>query len=887
MTVSPGLRFGPYEITTKLGQGGMGEVWRARDTKLGREVAIKFLPPALTQDTDRLARFEREARVLAALNHPNIAAIYGLEEKDGSRGLVMELVEGETLGERLARGPMSIEEALGVFRQIAEALEAAHAQGIVHRDLKPQNVKLRPDGTVKVLDFGLAKAAEPTTASGPSDPTFSPTLTTPGATAAGVILGTAAYMSPEQARGRVVDKRADIWAFGVVLYEALTGRRLFEGETVTDTLAAVLRAEIDWGLLPAETPTSLRNLLRRCLERDPRNRLHDIADARIVLDELASGRHEERARVLPRTRQRRLAPWLVAAFGLGVVAGILVSSFLAPTARPISANRAPVSFRQLTALPGGEGQVAIAADGQSFAYVKKVDGQTDIFVQRVDGRNPILVTSGCKEDDEFPAFSPDGRRIAFHSSCAGGGLFVMGATGESVRKITDFGFSPSWSPDGREIVVVTEKLLIPWGRISLSELWAVDVETGTRRRISEHDAMQPSWSPDGKRIAFWGLRPDTSTRDIWTVAADGSELAAGAAIPVTEDTDLDWNPVWAADGGSLYFASTRGGTMNLWHVALDTRTGRPRGQPQPRTTPSSWAGWISLSRDGSKLAFVDRNARTTLERAPFDAARVVLAAPPRPVPLGTTELYDQIDLSPDGSSVLFANAGLPQWLFLARADGGDVRQLSDGPYRDRQASFSPDGQWIVFQSTRWPSQFGMIRPDGSGMRGIASKETDGWFPVWSPDGKRIAASSQHGAYVLDPWVTDAERAVTAIAAPPDDLFFTPRGWTRDGRQIIGLMRDRRGPRIGRIGVYTVADRSYRIVPSTVEDVVNLSDGRRAVANSVRRIDRVDLVSGAAQEIATAPPGYDILSVVISRDEKWIAWVEMADESDIWLAELGP
>ena len=245
MNVSPGSRIGPYEITAKLGQGGMGEVWRARDTKLGRDVAIKILPPAFTQDVDRLARFEREARLLAQLNHPNIAAIYGLEEQEGSRGLVMELVEGETIADRLSRGTMTTEEALAVFRQIAEALEAAHAQGIVHRDLKPQNVKLRRDGTVKVLDFGLAKAAEPGTISGPSDPTFSPTLTTPGATAAGVILGTAAYMSPEQARGRAVDKRSDIWAFGVVLFEALTGRRLFEGETVTDTLAAVLRAEID------------------------------------------------------------------------------------------------------------------------------------------------------------------------------------------------------------------------------------------------------------------------------------------------------------------------------------------------------------------------------------------------------------------------------------------------------------------------------------------------------------------------------------------------------------------------------------------------------------------------------------------------------------------
>jgi eukaryotic-like serine/threonine-protein kinase len=886
LNFSPGSRIGPYEITAKLGQGGMGEVWRARDTKLGREVAIKILPPAFTQDVDRLARFEREARVLASLNHPNIAAIYGLEDQDGSRGLVMELVEGETIADRLARGTMATEEALAVFRQIAEALEAAHAQGIVHRDLKPQNVKLRPDGTVKVLDFGLAKATEPGTVSGPSNPTFSPTLTTAGATAAGVILGTAAYMSPEQARGRAVDKRSDIWAFGAVLFEALTGRRLFEGETVTDTLAAVLRAEIDWKLLPAETPTSLRNLLRWCLERDPKNRLHDVADARIVLAELAAGRHEEQAPVPRPAPQRPLAPWIAAALAVGIVAGGLGLRLATTSSRPADASVAPASFRQLTALPGGEGHVAIAADGQSFAYVKPIDGQKDIFVQRVDGRNPILVTGSCKEDDEFPAFSPDGRRIAFHSACAGGGLFVMGATGESVRKITDFGFSPVWSPDGREIAVVTERLEVPWGRVSLSELWAVDVESGARRRISEHDATQPSWSPDGKRIAFWGLRGDTAERDIWTVAADGSQLAADAAIPVTDDADLDWNPVWTSEGTGLYFVSTRGGTMNLWRQTLDPRTGQASGAPRPMTAPSSWAGWISVSRDGRRLAFVDRNQRTTLERAPFDASRGVLTGPPLPVPLGTIELYDRFDLTADGGSVLFANSGLPQFLFLARVDGSDVRQLSEGPYRDRQAVFSPDGQWIVFQTTRWPSQFGLVRPDGSGMRGLVSDRTDGWFPVWAPDGKRVAASSQTGAYLLDPWATDAAQAATSLPAPPDGMSFVPLCWSRDGRAIVGNLRDRVGAP-GATSVYSVADSTYRNVPKELDDFACLADGRRIVGSTTRTIELVDLASGAAQTIAAAPPGHAILSVVLSRDEKWVAWIEATDESDVWLAELEP
>src|SRR5215472_236829 len=285
MTLNAGARLGPYEIVSPLGAGGMGEVYRARDGKLNRDVAIKILPAAFATDADRLARFRREAQVLAALNHPHVAAIYGLQESSGVEALVLELVEGETLIDRIARGPLPPEEALEIARQIAQALEAAHERGIVHRDLKPANVKLTPEGRVKVLDFGLAKALSADESS--ADLSTSPTITAQS-TKAGVIIGTAAYMSPEQARGKAVDKRADIWAFGALLYEMLTGRRCFQGETVSDTLAAVLMRDPDWSALPAKTPVSVRRVLRRCLDRDPRTRFHDIADARLELDEPAA-----------------------------------------------------------------------------------------------------------------------------------------------------------------------------------------------------------------------------------------------------------------------------------------------------------------------------------------------------------------------------------------------------------------------------------------------------------------------------------------------------------------------------------------------------------------------------------------------------------------------
>src|SRR5262245_53293410 len=322
MSLASRARLGPYEVTAQIGAGGMGEVWRATDTNLGRQVAIKVLPDAFAQDRERLARFEREAKTLAALNHPNIAIIYGVEKSQGTNALVMELVEGPTLADRIARGAIPIEDALPVARQIAEALEAAHEQGIIHRDLKPANIKVREDGMVKVLDFGLAKASDATSAS--VDMSHSPTITSPATTQQGVILGTAAYMSPEQARGGPVEKRADIWAFGVVFYEMLTGRRLFDEPTVSDTLEAVLKSDVALDALPATTPLSVRAVIARCLTRDWRRRLRDIGEARIVCEDAVA--HPERPTtppvnaMAPAPRWRRVLPWSVAAL-FAIVAG--------------------------------------------------------------------------------------------------------------------------------------------------------------------------------------------------------------------------------------------------------------------------------------------------------------------------------------------------------------------------------------------------------------------------------------------------------------------------------------------------------------------------------------------------------------------------------------
>ena len=400
MILAPGTRLGPYEVTGKLGEGGMGEVWRATDSKLKREVAIKVLPAAFTEDRERLARFEREAQLLAQLHHPNVASIFGLEESGGVRALVMELVEGPTLAERLASGRLPLEECLSIARQIAEALEEAHEKGIVHRDLKPQNVKAPVDGKVKVLDFGLAKAMDPPGSPSVPDPGHSPTLmNSPTMTAAqgtklGVILGTAAYMSPEQARGGAVDKRADIWAFGVVLFEMLSGRSLFAADTVSDTLAGVLKTEVDFAALPAATPPALRQLLRRCLERNPKNRLHDIADARIVIDDLVSGRAGDGAPPSAPAAQRRgrvpTAAWVAALVVVGAAAAL--AGGLASRSRTMPAEL----LRLSVALPpsqelliGANSLLAFSPDGQQVALFTRLG----VEVIRGRARCPVIFTS--------------------------------------------------------------------------------------------------------------------------------------------------------------------------------------------------------------------------------------------------------------------------------------------------------------------------------------------------------------------------------------------------------------------------------------------------------------------------------------------------------------
>jgi serine/threonine protein kinase len=430
VTLKSGTALGQYEITGAIGAGGMGEVYQAHDTKLGRDVAIKVLPEAFAHEPDRLARFQREAKMLAAMNHPAIATIYGLEQSNGTSYLVMELVSGETLQQRLAReGRSPIEDALGICRQIAEALEAAHEKGIVHRDLKPANVKLTAEGKVKVLDFGLAKAF----ASGESgnDPSNSPTLSEAG-TIQGVILGTAAYMSPEQARGKAVDKRTDIWAFGCVLYEVLTGQQAFQGDTVTEILAAVLRGEPDWPALPAATPTTVRALLRRCLQKDRTLRLRDAGDAGIEIQEALVTPSLSPTTTRTGTRRWRQAVVLgLSVLVATVIAGLAVWN-LKPTPPPASR---PVTRFTITLPPGQrlvDSSPVLSPDGSALAYVAIQGGRQQLYLRAMDSleARPVPGTDGAAG----PFFSPDGQGLGFF---AGGKLKKISVNGGAALPLGD------------------------------------------------------------------------------------------------------------------------------------------------------------------------------------------------------------------------------------------------------------------------------------------------------------------------------------------------------------------------------------------------------------------------------------------------------------------
>jgi Tol biopolymer transport system component/serine/threonine protein kinase len=875
MTLSPGTRLGPYEVLAPLGAGGMGEVYRARDTKLDRDVAIKVLPERLAADSAALARFEREAKTVAALSHPNLLGIYDFGTHDGVTYAVTELLSGETLRDRLAAGPIPRRKAIEYALQIAHGLAAAHEHGVAHRDLKPENVFITNDGRVKILDFGLAKPLLPE--SGVSG------AATFGATEPGTVLGTVGYMSPEQVRGRPADHRSDIFSFGAILYEMLSGQRAFKGDSAVETMNAILIRDLPEPSGPPENtlPPLLDRIVRHCLEKNPEERFQSVRDVAFDLETASGTTSSETRQLIAPVREK--PRWLAPAAGLAValiVAGAFALGRRAG-ARRTTPDLPAITFSQQTNQQGVEKFPALSPDGASLAFVSRESGNDDVYLQRIGGHNPINLTKDSAEDDTQPAFSPDGSAIAFRSERGVGGIFVMGATGESVRRLSDIGHNPSWSPDGKKIVVSTEGIDQPLGRSGLSELWTIDVATGEKKKLFEGDAVHPSWSPHGERIAFWAIPKTTAQRDIWTIAATG-----GAPMAVTQDAALDWNPIWSADGKFLYFASDRGGSMNLWRVAIEEKTGKTSGAPQALTTPSLSTAHLSISRDGKRIAYLALNQLASLEKVPFDPTSGKTSAP-APL-LRQSGVLSSPDISPDGDWIVFYTVGGQEDLLVVRSDGTGLRKLTDDPHKDRGPSWSPDGKRIAFYSNRDEGRYEIwvINPDGSGLTRLTKTSGHGWFPWWSPDGKRIAYPTGSESNVIDVAAGPARAPEPLPPFPEPGRWFQVSSWSPDGRALAGG-----GGRLatsggGGVVVYSFETRRYERLVERGGKPIWLRDRRQLLfLSDPEHVALLDASTKQARTVYTAPRGSEIADYTVSKDNRWICVIRSNDEGDVWVARL--
>ncbi len=752
MSITSGDSLLHYRVIEKVGEGGMGEVWRARDTTLDRDVAIKAVPPAFAADAERLVRFEREAKVLASLNHPQIAAIHGLHEDRGQRFLAMELVPGEDISARLARGPIPVDEALAYARKIAEALEYAHERGIVHRDLKPANVKITPDGDVKVLDFGLAKAmaGDPSMADPATTPTMVPTVTSAG-TAVGLILGTAAYMSPEQARGKTVDKRADNWAFGCVLYEMLTGKRLFDGETVTDVLAAVVTRDPDWTRLPASTPPAVRRLLARCLDKDVRTRLRDIGEARIIL---ANPGASESAPAAPSlVAPARARGWWIGAAAAALVAGAALGRYALVPAPPPART-----FEFDVTIPGNAietGSFALSPDGTRMALVTRAgSGDRQLTIRDLNAA-PVRVLPGTK-GAMFPFWSPDGREIAFFSDNQLSRIALDGAAARPIAPAVD----PRGGSWGADDLILFGSGSGPIKRVPASGGRQPEPVTEIEKGVEDAHAW-PVFLPDGKRFVFLA--------DAATDQGHRIRLGSVAGGPTTILKQVVRSQPILDPGGRLLVAE-RG---QLLAYPFDVKTGTLGDASTLVAAPVSAVGnqhhLPASASVGGMVAFQNGSAETDL--VILDSAGRIART------IGSADRYGNVAVSPDGKRAAFEiyTDGPEKRIWVQDLERGVRTPMSASGKMSDSADFSADGETVYFDSNvsgKWlvyrkamtgggdPENLGSPTPGDVGVLDL------------SRDGRWLLVNSVNGENRSDLYLRSLDAAgkwTSWVAGPADEL----------------------------------------------------------------------------------------------------------------------
>ncbi len=741
-----GTTISHYRVTAKLGAGGMGEVWRAEDTKLGRDVALKVLPASFASDPERLARFEREARALAAFSHPSIAGIYGLEDVEGQRFLVMEVAEGQTLAARLARGPLPVEEAVRVALQVAEALEVAHEKGIVHRDLKPGNVMVSPEGRVKVLDFGLAKAlgVHPLSGGSDADLSHSPTL---AMTQAGVLLGTAGYMSPEQARGKAVDRRADIWAFGCVLYEMLAGTRAFDGETVTDVLGAIVHKEPDLARLPASVPQRVRQLLQQCLQKDASRRLQSIGDARVALQEwLENPRAAEPTMILPAPARRPWLPWLAGAAAgvLGLVAGAAL--FRRPAVdEPVRRFEINVTkdavFSRL-----GSGLVA-SPDGRSIAYTTGLEGEKQKLVVRLLDRfqETVLVEGEGPTGPYHPFFAPDGSWIGFVTRTELKKISITGGAPITLATL-DRSRGATWGADGT--IVFAPSVFSGLVRISANGGQPAPLTTLDKAK-DERTHRWPQWLPGGKAVLFTSQSGDTSTFDTGTIEVVRADTGERKVVHRG-----GYYARYVPTGHILYVLK---GT--LFALPFDVGKMEATGSEMPvleglETNPAEGSAQYGVS-DNGLLAYLDDVA----DISPFTIVSVDRQGRSEPL-WKEPGIYGTPRLSPDGRRLAVSLQRDEIWnVWVYDLERDVANRVTFGKRYDADPVWSPDGRFLAYES------------EVDGKDGVFRKRADGTgdaepllapgkltYPApnsWSPDGKTLIVQSAGEGGRTDLWILPA------------------------------------------------------------------------------------------------------------------------------------
>lgn len=862
-----------YHIERLLGAGGMGEVYLAFDQKLKRKVALKILPSEFLSNDERVKRFELEARAISSLNHPGIVTIYDVGNYEGVNYIATEYVEGKTVRE-LIGGKFKLRNIVLNSIQLCEALSAAHNAGIVHRDIKPENLMIRKDGYVKILDFGLAKLTDP----------GQQTLRDFAATTKGVIIGTPAYMSPAQISDEELDHRTDLWSCGVVLYEFLTGTNPFKGKNRQETFESILsKAPPPCSSINTEVPESLDRIIAKLLEKDASLGYQTAADLRSDLKRVK--REFDSSPSWSGGSSNSLAEARNEGFDWSLYAASVMASFLVgfaiyylffSTPRAAATEWASAKNTQITFGPAIEAYPSLSPDGRSILYVTDEGKGDDIYLLRIGGSNPQNLTSDSPNRDTMPAYSPDGNRIAFRSDREPAGIYVMGATGENPKRVSDIGYSPSWSPDGKKLVVATGHQPVPSVR-TVSELWTINIETGEKQMLVDSYALQPSWSPGGDRIAYWTTN-STGERRVETISVDGGESTVFAS-----EGNTNWNPVWSPDGEFLYFASDRKGSMSFWRSRIDIGTGKPIGDAELVPTQARFNRHLTFSANNKRLAYAQRDNRSNIKMVNFDPVTEKVVGSPVDVTRGDFE-FSSPELSPDGQRFFVRLIRKSQEdIVSVKTDGADIRDLTNDAFFDRYSRISPDGSKVLFVSDRSGSyQIWMMNSDGTNLKQMTPDgATLRSVPVWSPDGKRFSFDNESAVFIAN--IDEPYNAENLIKLPPTENggWFRVWDWSRDGKLLAGNFDSAHGPGMG---FYSLETGKYTRVIDHPGIPRWLPDNKRLIYLVGRRPYIVNIETKEKRELAI-DENEEMRNVGVSFDGTKIYYTTFENESDIWLLDL--